>query len=392
MSLPAIRDFAREGYDPGRYQRLAGDWWLAVADVVGSTKLAAAGRDRDVNFIAGAVVAALGEVARRDGEAAAVQFGGDGAIAAVPPDCVEATRKALAALAFWSRHDFDIGLRIGMVPVSALEDQGLETLVALHDFGNGNSFGIFLGAGAPAADSWVKTDARWRLEPAEGDLPGIEGLSCRWRPFPNRRGLVLCVIADATESGAAGLAALARLQHRIEAVVPTADASPLGDGDHLAPRAIPTAHCLGLELHTERPWRRPLRLVRALIGGAILATTHALGGRLGAVDVIKYRRAMAERSDYRKLAGGPRLVLDVSEADAARIEAVLAEAEAKGEIVFGTARSEATTMTCLVGDFMADRHVHFVDGEGLGFWRASVVLKAKLAEKAGKAETPRPAG
>jgi hypothetical protein len=26
---------------------------------------------------------------------------------------------------------------------------------------------------------------------------------------------------------------------------------------------------------------------------------------------------------------------------------------------------------------MADRHVHFVDGAGLGFWRASEVLKAK---------------
>ena len=35
-------------------------------------------------------------------------------------------------------------------------------------------------------------------------------------------------------------------------------------------------------------------------------------------------------------------------------------------------------MTCLVGDFAADRHVHFVDGAGLGYWRAATVLKAKL--------------
>lgn len=33
----------------------------------------------------------------------------------------------------------------------------------------------------------------------------------------------------------------------------------------------------------------------------------------------------------------------------------------------------------------ADRHVHFVDGAGLGFWRASVMLKAmKVREKAGQ--------
>jgi len=379
MGLPAIHDFATEGHDPSRYQRLGGDWWLAVADVVGSTKLAGAGRDRDVNFVAGAVVAALGAVARRDGEPPAVQFGGDGAIAAVPPECHDATRSALAALAHWSQTEFDIGLRIGMVPVSALEEAGLETLAALHDFGNGNSFGLFLGAGAPAADSWVKADARWRFDPAPGELPGIEGLSCRWRPFPARRGIVLCVIADSTQPGLAGLGALARLQGRIEAVVPTVDASPLGDGDHLAPRAVPSRHSLAIEAHTEFGWRRVRRMVRAVIGGMIMATAHALGGKFGPVDIIKYRRAVAERSDYRKLAGGPRLVLDVSEDEAARIEAVLAEAEAAGEIVFGTARSDATVMTCLVGDFMADRHVHFVDGQGLGFWRASVVLKAKLA-------------
>ena len=254
----------------------------------------------------------------------------------------------------------------------------------MHDFGNGNSFGLFLGAGAPAADSWVKADARWRFDPAPGELPGIEGLSCRWRPFPARRGIVLCVIADAVQPGLAGLGALARLQGQIEAVVPTIDASPLGDGDHLAPRAIPSRHSLAIEAHTEFGWRRLWRMVRAVIGGMIMATAHALGGKFGPVDIVKYRRAVAERSDYRKLAGGPRLVLDVSEDDAARIEAVLAEAEAAGEIVFGTARSDATVMTCLVGDFMADRHVHFVDGQGLGFWRASVVLKAKLAANKGK--------
>jgi len=379
MDLPTIRDFAAEGYDPAHYRRLDGDWWLADADVVGSTKLAAAGRDRDVNFVAGAVVAALKAVAGEDGKPAAVQFGGDGAVAAVPPACEAATRRALAALGHWAKAEFDIELRIGMVPVAALEAAGLETLAALQDFGNGNCFGLFLGGGAPAADSWIKADARWHVAPEPGELPGIEGLSCRWRPFPARRGIVLCVIADATRPGTQGLAALARLQHRIEAVVMTSDAAPLGDGDHLAPKPVPTLHTLGLELRTEKPWRRPLRLVRALIGGAILATAHALGGRLGAVDVIKYRRALAERSDYRKLAGGPRLVLDVSEAEATRIEAVLAEAEAAGDIHFGTARSEATTMTCLVGDFMADQHVHFVDGQGLGFWRASVVLKEKLA-------------
>jgi hypothetical protein len=377
MRLPAIHDFATEGNDPSRYLALPDDWAVAVADVVASTKLAAAGRDKDVNFAAGAVVAVLSAVTALPPDLPACQFGGDGATAAVPPERIEETRTALAALGYWAEHEIGVPLRVGMVPVAALRAAGLEAMAALHDFGNGNAFGLFLGEGVPAAETWVKADARWRITPAPGPLPGLEGLSCRWRPVPAERGVVLCVIADSVHPGAAGLAALARLQRDIEAIVPTERAAPLGDGDRLAPRAVPTLRALLLEVRTE-PWaRRPLRLLRALAGAAILAVVHRLGGRLAGIDVIGYRRALAERSDYRKQSGGPRFVLDVTTGEAERIEAVLAAAEAAGDIVFGTARSDATTMTCLVGDFSADRHVHFVDGQGLGFWRASVVLKGK---------------
>ena len=70
-------------------------------------------------------------------------------------------------------------------------------------------------------------------------------------------------------------------------------------------------------------------------------------------------------------------MLDLTPGEAERIEAILARAEAAGEIVYGTSRADAATITCLVGNFAADRHVHFVDGAHLGFWRASVELKGK---------------
>ena len=396
MSLPSIRDYTLSSHDPAAYVQLPEDWWLAVADVVGSTKLAAAGRDRDVNFVAGAIVAALSHVLNaqegltsRDGlgGAASCQFGGDGAMAAVPPQCRAAVAEILAALGHWSSEDLDVPLRVGMVPVSALSAAGLPILAALQDFGNGDSFGHFLGAGAAAADGWVKNDARWRLAPQAGPIPGLEQLSCRWRPVAARHGTVLCVIADPVASGLAGYAAVARLQAAIEAVAPTAESGPLGDGSRLEPKPLPSWSAFRLELHTEPPgWRRWRRAVKIVLGSLIILAVHRLGGKLGPVDTGRYRRGTAERSDYRKQAGGPRLVLDVSPEDADRIEAILAEAEAAGEIVSGTSRSDAATVTCLVGNFAADRHVHFVDGAGLGFWRASVILKKKLRREAGGGE------
>ncbi|MEI6557373.1 MAG: DUF3095 family protein [Rhodospirillaceae bacterium] len=382
MGLPSIHDFTVSSHDPAAYAQLPEDWWLAVADVIGSTRLAAVGRDRDVNFVAGAIVAALSHVLNGQeglGGAASCQFGGDGAMAAVPPQCRAAIAEALTALAHWATVELDVPLRVGMVPVSALSAAGLPTLAALQVFGNGDSFGQFLGAGAAAADRWVKADERWRLAPWPGPIPGLEQLSCRWRPVAARRGTVLCVIVDPLAAGTGGFAAIARLQAAIEAIAPTANAGPLGDGSALEPKPLPTWRAFRLELHTERPgWRRWRRALKIVIGSLIILLVHRLGGRLGPVDTNRYRRGIAERSDYRKQAGGPRLVLDVTPAEADRIEAILGDAEAAGEIVFGTSRADSATITCLVGDFSADRHVHFVDGTGLGFWRASVALKDKL--------------
>ncbi|MBL8834172.1 MAG: DUF3095 family protein [Rhodospirillales bacterium] len=383
MDLPSISDFARHGVDPGHYARLAGDWSLAVADVTGSTKLAAAGRDRDVNFVAGGAVAVLGEAVRREGDVVACQFGGDGAIAAVPPERMDQTKAALGALAHWAKAEYGIDLRVGLVPVAALRAAGFDVFAALQDFGNDNAFGLFLGDGVVAADAWVKADARWHVPAKEGPLPGLEGLSCRWRPVPTRRGTVLCVIFDPTQTGAAGLATLGRIFAEIDMVVPTRDAAPLGtDGERLEPKGVPGFRSLWLEAKAQPRGRRVLRVLSAVAGALIIRAADLLGGRLGPVDVATYKRGMAERSDYRKAAGGPRLVLDVTDDEATRIEALLARAEEAGEIRYGTARADATTITCLVGDFSADRHVHFVDGAGLGFWRAAEAMKAKARKAA----------
>lgn len=378
MPLPRIDDFTAQALDPARYVRLGGDWWIACADVQGSTALAQAGRDREVNFVAGAMVAVVGGAATSPDQPAAAQFGGDGAVVAVPPDRVGAVRAVLAALGHWAAHDMDIPLRVALVPVAALDRAGYPVLAALQDFGHGNVFGQFLGPGVAQAEHWMKADARWHVGLADGALPGLDELSCRWRPVPARRGHVLCVIIDPVDGADA---ALAPLMAAMEAVVPTNRAAPLGDGAALAPALTPAPGALDIELRGRAAASRLGRMVRAVAGTAILGTVHRLGGRAGGLDIAGYRRAMAERSDYRKLAGGPRLVLDVTGDEDARLEALLSAAEAAGTIRFGLSRARATTITCMVGDFAADRHVHFVDGDGLGFWRAAVALKAKIADK-----------
>ncbi len=377
MVLPSIRDFSKEAHDPSHYIQLGGDWAVAVADVIASTALVAQGRDREINFVAGAVVAVLASTMGTPDSPNACQFGGDGAVAVVPPDKKTLAAEVLQALAYWAKEEFDIPLRVGMVPVQALNQAKHEVYAALHDFGKGNVFGQFLGSGISQAEIWVKAEAKWRLSPAPGPLPGLEELSCRWRPIPSARGTVLCIIIDPVDKGTSA-DLLAHIESELSKIVSTAEAAPLGEGQRFK-MDYPSSHSLQTELASFKGFSKIVRLLKVLTGTLLMKL--ALGcknGRLGPIDMNHYKRAQAERSDYRKMAGGPRLVLDVTIEEAQRIETMLSAFEAQGLLHFGTATSDATVMTCLVGDFAADRHVHFVDGAGLGYWRAATILKGKL--------------
>lgn len=64
------------------------DWWIVVADVVGSTKAIQAGAYKSVNTVGVACIAAVMNVDRS--VAIPFVFGGDGATFAVPSNCASA--------------------------------------------------------------------------------------------------------------------------------------------------------------------------------------------------------------------------------------------------------------------------------------------------------------
>lgn len=382
--LRRIVDFEQQALDLSHYQQLPDDWYIAVADVVGSTQLASVGRDKDVNFIAGAAMAVLTPALATDDELAAIQFGGDGVLAAVPGRKHAAIRSLLAALAYWAGDVFNIGLRIGMVPVQALNQSGLKTYASLQMVSEQHAFGLFLGEGIQAADDWVKQDPQWHIQPEQGPLPGLENLSCRWHPIPSHRGTILSIIIDPLVEGDAGVAALDSLLRDLHSIAPGEVASPLGRLDQLTPPAVPSWRSVSRELKIPQSSGRFKRLLLAYMGSFILWLAWRFGGKLGAVDAKRYLNSLLKRSDFRKQAGGPRMVLDLTPEEVTRILVLLDAAETRGEIVYGTAASKASTLTCLVGDFQADDHIHFIDGQALGFWRASEVLKEKRITRAKK--------
>lgn len=377
VMLGRIYDFDAQAFDLDHYEALSDDWCIAIADVVSSTQLAEKGRDKDVNFVAAAAVAVLKHALESEGESAAIQFGGDGVIAAIPPNHVDVVRQRLAALAYWSSDLFNIPLRIGIVPVADLNRAQRPCYVSLQVLDEHNAFGLFLGDGIQAADDWVKQDATWQIQPLKGDLPGVENLSCRWHPVNSNRGLIVSIIIDPISTGDKGLTALNRVVQEITALTPAEQASPLGQERALQPPAIPSWKSISRELKTQSNTPTITRIMTAYVGSFILWLAWRSGGKLGGINASRYLHSLSRKTDYRKQAGGPRMVLDLTHTEFDAIQGLLIQAEQQGEIVFGIATSDAATLTCLVGDFQADDHVHFIDGQGLGFWRASMMLKGK---------------
>src|SRR4029079_13477894 len=84
-ALPTFKEFSRVA-DERNYQPLPGDWSLATADIVSSTRAIERGEYKAVNMagvsVISAVLNALGH-----GSIPFV-FGGDGALLAIPPSAV----------------------------------------------------------------------------------------------------------------------------------------------------------------------------------------------------------------------------------------------------------------------------------------------------------------
>ena len=90
--LPVLEDFGT-ATDTAKHAELPEDWWVIVADILGSTRAIEEGRYKQVNSVGACIVAAVTNV-NLDVPVPYV-FGGDGATLAVPPSMVDGARRAL---------------------------------------------------------------------------------------------------------------------------------------------------------------------------------------------------------------------------------------------------------------------------------------------------------
>lgn len=359
--------------DLGRYTPLPDDWQIGVADIVNSTGEVAAGRYKTVNMVGAAVISAV--MNALDGQPFPFVFGGDGAGFAIGPYDAAAAQQALAAVAVWARAEFDIGMRVALVPVADARAAGHDVQVARFQASPGADYAMFAGGGLLWAETEMKRQRYVVAPAAAGTIPDLTGLSCRWAHMKARNGKVLSlVVAAMPEADAADVAEV------YKQVIDVAQC--LDRGGHPAPQVgmvsrWPPAGAT-LEAHAARGSgslgaARRKALFESLVAWVLIRT----GLRIGGFDARRYARVVADNADFRKLDDGLKMTLDCDAKTQTRLQAVLTAAADRGIVRFGMATQDEAMMTCIVPSILTDDHLHFIDGAAGGYTQAAAQMKTR---------------
>jgi hypothetical protein len=379
--LPVLESFA-EAIETARHVQAPGDWWIVIADVVGSTKAIEAGAYKRVNTVGVACIAAVVN-ADRSVDMPFV-FGGDGATFAVPDTLRERVIRALREAQRLARESFDLSLRVGLVRVSDLLDSGLPVRLAKVRLSPNVTQSTFSGRGWEAAERMVKdprAEGVLRVHEREGAHEGsFEGFECRWQGVPSFHDHKLALLVAAVSGDAdADLAIYRKVSDKIAQIYgDIASCHPLRAAQmrlSFDPRQL--GHEWRVRTSRLGPWGRVKYFARMLLLNLAGAYLFARKIDTKAVRWSHYIDELVENTDFRKFDGTLRMLLDGSEAQYRDLYDYLEGQRRDGRLVYGMHKSSEALLTCIVFSYNGN-HVHFVDGSDGGYAMAALGLKAQL--------------
>ena len=360
--------------DPANYHPLPDDWYVGLADIVGSTAAIDAGRYKVVNTVGAAVISA--QINVQEGLVLPYVFGGDGAAFAVPESRVEAARDALAATKRWALDEFDFELRAALVSVRTIREAGHDVRVARHRAAPLAVYAMFDGGGVAWAEAQMKAGNHLIDAASPGTAPDLTGLSCRWTPMKSSAGHILTLLVvptrkdEATRAAIRDVVALTDGLDRHGTPVP-----PEGPGYQWVPA--------GLELEARATRAGPKhKMSLAKRKAQLLAETFIAwvffktGMKAGGFDAHHYTRTTGANADFRKFDDGLKMTLDCPPAVRKQLEDILDTAQHAGLLRYALLEQDSAIMTCIVPSVMTDDHIHFVDGAQGGYTRAAASLKS----------------
>lgn len=391
-NLPFFSEFLQV-FNNDNYYSVPSDWLIIVTDIKGSTKAIEKGNYRSVNIVgAASIVSVINAVAPID---IPFVFGGDGATILIPPTSLA---KAVTALKQWrqkSLQDFQLELRVGIIPVSKVYQQDKNLFVAKYEVSVGNTLAMLKGDGFSLAEKWLKSDStEWSLEnySSTNEVLNLQGLSCRWNPIQSKNGNILSIIIKPND------AAFKNDEQKnlfLQDMLSTIHQIIGADFKQVNPAKITKSNLSWFSWKSIRndfkiqkntiAQRRPiLNFFMAVFESGFRQFLTKLmiefEIKVPAFDAIKYVQNTSKNVDYKKFDEMLRFVMDCDKKQSDEIEKYLQQLYQQKKIFFGIHKSDKAVMTCLVKDLKNSKHVHFIDGDQGGYALAAKNLKKQITD------------
>ncbi len=370
-----------------KYSPLPNDWFVVITDIKGSTKAIEQGLYKEVNSLgAASIVALINAVAPLK---VPYVFGGDGSTICIPPSTKEVVEAALVATKQMAIKEFDLDLRIGMVPMSLIHQNNHQILIGKYQPSAHFQQAMFQGDGLGYAESLVKDpkpDNAFLIAEDNVDAQAsFEGFECRWNEIPSPDEETVAILIQVLEDDIL-------LKETLYNQVTQKILEIYGDDDEKGRDNLPPVQAEQLSLTSSLDklssevrirtafkslWQRKsyaLKLKLIVNIGKFLMGNKV---KIGKVDWGNYKKTLIENTDYRKFDETLRMILSGSAKQRNSLRAYLELLNQKKKIVFGIHPSPSVLMTCLIFNYEAD-HFHFVDGSNGGYAMAAKEMKRQL--------------
>jgi len=356
------------------------DWYILITDVTHSTQAVEEGKYKTVTFLgASSIVVVLNVAKRLD---IPFIFGGDGMTLLVPPSLLQAARDALLGLQLLAHKRFGLHLRVGVVPMRDVLDNGYEVNIAKVGVSEHYAQANFLGRGLTYATDLVKADIAdnpYQVVGHHQPEPDFSGLECRWQDIPSVTGQTLSLIITTTaHSHHSHQRVYEGVMKAIEQIYGTdSNYFPI-NFETLRLTFNPRKLWLETTLRARSPyWYHHISYLLTIWLKNLLAWAMMMI-KIKAEDTLwgDYKAGFSSTTDYRKFDDMLRMVMASTTTKTQQLITYLEQEFRAGTLVYGLHIADRALMTCLVFE-RNGRQVHFVDGADGGYTLAAKALKQR---------------
>ena len=369
------------------YSILPSEWFVVITDIQNSTKAIQEGLYKEVNSVSTASIVALLNAAAP--LKVPYVFGGDGTTLCIPPSRKNSVESALIATQQMANKLFGLHLRVGMVPMSLIQQDGHQVLVGKYQPSSHFQQAMFQGNGLRYAESLVKDPRRdnpYILSESQIEADGnFEGFECRWNEVPSAREETVAIMVQALESEITSETTIYKeiSQKILDIYGPEKDHHPV----QLTQLTLASSlRKLSVEARIrtcfQTLWIRlmyTLRLGFLVYLGKFLMVKNV---KTNNVDWGQYKQKLIVNTDYRKFDETLRMIISGTLEQRKRLVAYLEKLHNERKIVYGIHASPAAIITCMIFNYDTD-HVHFLDGSNGGYTMAAKEMKRQLKELGG---------